>query len=95
MCDGKSKGNMDVRRTDRQDGGGRDEGWTGGALSGDETGGEDMVLVCLEGRSGGRLTYANILIVQFCRGIAVVAQLALLAVLPPCVVLTADANDRV
>lgn len=80
-------------RTDKTEDG--REGWTGGALSGDETGGEDMVLVCLEGRPGGRLTYANILIVQFCRGIAVVAQLALLAVLPPCVVLTADANDRV
>lgn len=48
-----------------------------------------------EVRTGGGLTYANILIVQFCRGIAVVAQLALLAVLPPCVVLTAHTNDRV
>lgn len=54
-----------------------------------------MRTACVEVRTGGGLTYANILIVQFCRGIAVVAQLALLAVLPPCVVLTAHANDRV
>lgn len=69
------------------------QGVKGDAFSGDKTRGEDSV--CLKVRSGGGLTYANILIVQFCRGIAVVAQLALLAVLPPCVVLTAHANDRV
>lgn len=44
---------------------------------------------------GGGLTYAHIFIVQFCRGIAVVAQLAELAVLASSVVLTAHANDRV
>lgn len=42
-----------------------------------------------------RLTYAHIFIVLLCRGIAVVAQLAQLAVLPPSVVLTAHANDGV
>lgn len=49
----------------------------------------------MKGGHGGRLTYANIFIVQFCRGIAVVAQLAQLAVLAPSVVLTAHANDGV
>lgn len=48
----------------------------------------------VDGRSKG-LTYANIHIVQLCRGIAVVSKLAQLAVLPPSVVLTAHANDGV
>lgn len=48
----------------------------------------------VDGRSRG-LTYANIHIVQLCRGIAVVSKLAQLAVLPPSVVLTAHANDGV
>lgn len=75
MSDGKAK----EMCTERHDGGRTDdgaEGLKGEAFSGDKTGGEDSVLVCVQARTGGRLTYANILIVQFCRGIAVVAQLA-------------------
>lgn len=45
---------------------------------GDEskTGGEARKVCVKAGPGGGGLTYAHILIVQFCRGIAVVAQLA-------------------
>lgn len=59
-----------------------------------KTGGEARK-VCVKAGPGGGLTYAHIFIVQFCRGIAVVAQLAQLAVLAPSVVLTAHANDGV
>lgn len=51
-----------------------------------KTGGESNVCVCIcgcgwkqdgnEGSQVGGLTYAHIFIIQFCRGIAVVAQLA-------------------
>lgn len=54
-------------------------GVRGDIFSGDEskTGGEARKVLCVwkQGRVGG-LTYAHIFIVQFCRGIAVVAQLA-------------------
>lgn len=66
--------------------------------SGDESktdGGQEESVFCVKAGPGGELTYAHIFIVQFCRGIAVVAQLAQLAVLASSVVLTAHANDGV